>query len=322
MTTKKAPSRSAKTARTATAAKSASTATATRTPKTAKTARAVRKTVGEPAATRAPTRSLRTRPKELQPLGPAKRIRGTASSRKVLQVLMAFTPEHPIVTVDAIAKGIKVPLSTAYRYIALLREVGLVTDDGHGGYHLSPRMVELARASRAAFSFIELALPLMEKLRDASGETVTLIRRVGDAAICIERAESAQRVRLSFEVGSSFPLHRGAAPKLLLAHMADREREDYLSRARRVDPEMKRRPGPFSEELATIARQGWSESMEEITPDIWAAAAPVIEGARLAAALSVAGPSFRLSVRQRARIVALVRRTAEEISEQIALLAR
>jgi DNA-binding IclR family transcriptional regulator len=262
------------------------------------------------------------RPRQLLPLAPAKRIRGTASSRKVLQVLTAFTPERPIVTVDAIAKGVKVPLSTAYRYIALLREVGLVTDDGHGGYHLSPRMVELARASRAAFSFIDVALPVMEKLRDASGETVILVRRVGDAAICVERVESAQRVRLSFDVGASFPLHRGASPKLLLAYMADRERNEYLARARKIDPDLRRRPGPFAEELATIARQGWAESTEEITPDIWAAAAPVVEGTRLAAALSVCGPAFRLTDRQRSRIIALTRRAAEEISEQLVAMGR
>lgn len=279
-----------------------------------------RKTATQSRATT--PRAVTQRPKELQPLAPAKRIRGTASSRKVLQVLTAFTPDRPIVTVDAIAKSVKVPLSTAYRYIALLRETGLVTDDGHGGYHLSPRMVELARASRAAFSFIDVALPVMEKLRDSSGETVILVRRVGDAAICIERVESAQRVRLSFDVGASFPLHRGASPKLLLAHMADRERNEYLVRARKIDPDLRRRPGPFAEELATIAKQGWAESTEEITPDIWAAAAPVVEGTRLAAALSVAGPAFRLTERQRSRIVALTRRAADEISEQLVAIGR
>ena len=267
-------------------------------------------------------RTVPERPRELVPLAPAKRIRGTASSRKVLQVLTSFTPERPITTVDALARTVKVPLSTAYRYIALLREVGLVTDDGHGGYHLSPRMVELARASRAAFSFIDVALPVMEKLRDASGETVILIRRVGDAAICVERVESAQRVRLSFEVGAAFPLHRGAAPKLLLAYMVERERDEYLARARKIDADLRRRPGAFVEELDAIARQSWAESSQEITPDIWAAAAPVIEGNRLAAAVSVAGPAYRLTARQRSRIIALTRRAGEEISEQLVSLAR
>jgi DNA-binding IclR family transcriptional regulator len=256
-------------------------------------------------------------PRALRMPEPAKRIRGTASSRKVLQVLTSFSPEQPVLTVDALAKRIKVPLSTAYRYVALLREVGLMTDDSQGGYHLSPRLVELARASRAAFSFIDVAQPVMETLRDASGETVILVRRVGDSAICVERVESAQRVRLSFEIGAAFPLHRGASPKILLAYMSQRERDDYLTRVRKVDNDLRRRPAPLSEELARIAEQAWAESSEEITPDIWAAAAPIFDNGRLVAALSVAGPAYRLPARARPRIIALTRKAAEQVSARL-----
>ena len=262
------------------------------------------------------------RPLALQPVEPARRIRGTSSSRKVLQLLTAFTPEQPVASVDALARRIKVPLSTAYRYVALLREVGLVTDDGQGGYHLSPRVVELARAARAAITFVDVARPLMEQLRDASGETVILIRRVEDAAICVERIESAQRVRLSFEVGTAFPLHRGASPKLLLAWMSAKERDDYLARARKTDAELRRRPGAIAAELEQIAARGWAESSEEITPDIWAAAAPVFEGQRLVAALSVAGPAYRLPPRTRAKVITQTRRSAAEISALLSAQAR
>ena len=102
----------------------------------------------------------------------------------------------------------------------------------------------------------------------------------------------------------------------------DRERNEYLSRARKIGPDLRRRTGPFSEELANIVRNGWSESLEEITPDVWATAAPVVEGTRLVAALSVAGPAFRLTERQRTRIIALTRRAADEISEQLAAIGR
>ena len=269
-----------------------------------------------------PSRTVAERPRALVPLAPAKRIRGTASSRKVLQVLTAFTPERPVVTVDALARSVRVPLSTAYRYIALLREVGLVTDDGRGGYHLSPRVVELARASRAAVGFLDIARPVMERLCEASGETAVLIRRVGDAAVCVERVESAQRVRLSFDVGSAFPLHRGASPKVLLASMGERERGDYLVRARRIDPALRQRGARFEQELESIVRQGWAESTEEITPDIWAVAAPVVEGDATIAALSVAGPAYRLTGRQRSRIVSLTRAAAADISAQLSALVR
>jgi DNA-binding IclR family transcriptional regulator len=37
-----------------------------------------------------------------------------------------------------------------YRYIALLRDTGLLIGDDRGAYHLSPRVISLARAAEAA----------------------------------------------------------------------------------------------------------------------------------------------------------------------------
>ena len=46
-----------------------------------------------------------------------------------------------------------------YRYIALLRETGLLVGDERGAYHLSARLISLARAAEAAESIIEVADP-------------------------------------------------------------------------------------------------------------------------------------------------------------------
>jgi DNA-binding IclR family transcriptional regulator len=43
-----------------------------------------------------------------------------------------------------------------YRYIALLRETGLLIGDDHGCYQLSARLISLARAAEAAESIIEI----------------------------------------------------------------------------------------------------------------------------------------------------------------------
>jgi DNA-binding IclR family transcriptional regulator len=37
-----------------------------------------------------------------------------------------------------------------YRYIALLRDTGLLIGDDRGAYHLSPQLISLARAAEAA----------------------------------------------------------------------------------------------------------------------------------------------------------------------------
>src|SRR6476620_6862413 len=68
---------------------------------------------------------------------------GAESSRKLLHALLAFDEHHPSWTVPGLASHLGVPQSTMYRYIALLREVGLVDSAGGGEY----RLTEIGRAS-------------------------------------------------------------------------------------------------------------------------------------------------------------------------------
>ena len=49
-----------------------------------------------------------------------------------------------------LAEVTAIPLPSMYRYIALLRDTGLLVSDDRGAYHLSPRLIGLARAAEAA----------------------------------------------------------------------------------------------------------------------------------------------------------------------------
>lgn len=233
-------------------------------------------------------------------------------------MLSWFDPQRPVATVETLAAVAGVPKSTGYRYVSLLRETGFLAENGRGGYHLGPRVFRLARAAEAAMSVRDIAQPFMDTLCEATGETVILVRRVGDHAVCFGRAESPRHVRLSFEVGAALPLHLGASPKLLLAHLPARERDDYLARTARTDPELRSRLARFELELERIRASGVAFSSAEITRDVWAVAAPLWRGSRILAALSVAGPSFRLRGATRARATRLTREAALEISNAIA----
>lgn len=243
-----------------------------------------------------------------------KRTYGTSSSRKVLSILGYFDRRRPIATIDELANAIGVPKSTAYRYVSLLREMGFVMENGRGGYHLSPSVINMSAAARAAISYGEVARPFMEQLSDDSGETVLLVQRVGDNAVCVARAESTQPIRLSYDVGASFALHRGGAPgKLLLAYLEPRERDTYLARAL---PEERTAPprAAFERELEQIRASGFALALNEIILDVCGMAVPIYETDSVVAALCVAGPSYRLNGATRLGIEALLRESAQCIS--------
>lgn len=238
-------------------------------------------------------------------------IPGAGSARKVLDLLFCFSTDRPVWTAHELARAIVVSSATVYRYIALLRDVGLVDDDGYGNYRLSMRTTRLAAAAEAGRSTLEaIALPVMTRIRDEINETVLFARRVGDSAITIERVETQQPIQLRFDVGQRTPLYRGAMARVLLAALPREERDAYLAATFPGG-----RPEELSDEaLAVLARDGYAENFGEIDEGIWGTGAAIRMNGVTVAALGVAAPLYRLDERARARIIEVVRAGADEVS--------
>lgn len=230
-------------------------------------------------------------------------------------MLLAFGPQRPRARVDELALAANVPLSSAYRYIGLLRSMGLVAETGDGAYQLTPRVMGLASAARLANGLHTLLRPVLEDLRETTGESALFLRRAGDHVVCTDLVESSHPVRLSFTPGHPMPLHAGAGAKLLLATLPREEQAAYLARHDQQIAGAQRQK--LSRELLSLARQGWSISEAEVDDGVWAAAAVVKDVGVLAGVLTVAGPAFRISSAQRDKILGSVRHAAGEISRRL-----
>ena len=243
--------------------------------------------------------------------------RGVASPAKVLRMLMAFSPERPTARVEELARVVGVPLSTAYRYLALLRDTGLVADHRGGEYHLTAKVFSLAQAARLAGGLHAIVRPVLHALREQTGESVLFLRRVGLSAVCSDMVESGRPMRLSFVPGQPMPLYRGAGAKLLLATMDREDVESYLSGKGVLPASLARRRGRIADELAALAKRGWAISEGEVDDGVWAAASLVRSGDEILGAVSVAGPAFRLTAEKRRLILARVRAAGADLSQQL-----
>ncbi len=145
------------------------------------------------------------------------------------------------------------PRATAHRLAVALEVHGLVKRDGDGRFALGPRLTGLELPVRAR--------PALERLRDATGESVQLYIRRGDRRLCVASLESPHGLRTIVPVGASLPLEVGSAGKVL------------------------RGEGP-----------GVAESVEERERGVASASAPVFgPGGDVVAAVSVSGPIERTS---------------------------
>lgn len=253
---------------------------------------------------------------DLKPKGSEVRVPGAESGRRLLHVLLSFSEARPLWTVSRLSEELGLTPTTVYRYIALLREVGLVDSAPANEYRLSDLAASLAGAASAARApLADVALPVLMRLRDTIDETVLVARRSGTRVFTVNRVESRKPVRLQFEVGQAMSLHTGSAPRVLLAAMPKRERDQYLAG---LPPELRNSDMLTPDALDLVLREGVTESFEEVDEGIWGTAAAIVVDGVTVGAIGCAAPIFRTDVDKRRMIRELIVGGAAEIARSMA----
>ena len=180
-------------------------------------------------------------------------------------------------TLAEVVDATGLPRATAHRLAAALEVHGFVGRDGEGRFVLGPRLATLGLPAAAR--------PALEALRDATGESVQLYVRRGNQRLCVDALESPHGLRTIVPVGALLPLHVGSAGKVL-------------------------------DEDPAVLRRGWAESVEERERGVASVSAPVFDGGRVLAAVSVSGPlerTTRAPGRRYATAVVAAARAVEEL---------
>lgn len=188
-------------------------------------------------------------------------------------------------------------------------------------YCLGTKILELAH-NVPKKSVQETSLPIMGQLSRKTGETVTLTGLRKQDGICLEKVDGHHAFRVSFERGTTFPLHAGASGKVLLAYL-DPQKQDQIIRELKYDKFSETtitEPKRLKAEIATISRQGFALSNGEMIRGTYGIAAPIFSLSRnVIAALSISAPNHRLEEKQRKQMVQLIVAAANKITDELAL---
>ncbi len=193
-----------------------------------------------------------------------------------------------------IAEKVGLHKSTVHRMLATLEDRGFVArNPATDRYRLGMRVWELTAHLSNSDDPSVLLLPEMELLRDLLGETVSLYVRDGKERIRIQAVQSNQAVRRVANVGARLPLYVGASSKVLLAFGDDATRR-LVMEDEGWPASMNR--ASYVAMLEGIRTAGYATSIEEREAGAAAVSAPIFNrSGKLAAALSVSGPSGRLT---------------------------
>jgi len=190
-----------------------------------------------------------------------------------------------------LTKDLGVPRSTVYRILNTLQAHRVVRRNLDGTYVLGPRLLALAShvSPEATYDVMAIAQPVMARLAEETGEGNKLSVLDRDSALVVAATPGTQEYGLHPAVGQSFPLHAGAASKVIMAHLAKEELDRLLAQPlKKYTQHTLTDPAKLRAELTRIRNQGWAQDRGEHVGSVCALAAPIYDpSGKFLAALSV-----------------------------------
>lgn len=192
---------------------------------------------------------------------------------------------EPGATITGLSEVLAIPRSTIYRILNSLEAGAVVVKEGEG-YHLGPKLVRWASTVTRGVDLVSLARPHLDRLASEQLATVKLSILDGDEALVVAVAESPRQYSISTQVGSRFPLHAGAASKVLLSYVSPDRRDTILAGPiEPITPSTVVDNDRIRTMIEHIQDQGFATDHGEYVKGINAVAAPVFgpDGACVAA---------------------------------------
>ncbi|WP_085906696.1 IclR family transcriptional regulator [Kiloniella majae] len=245
---------------------------------------------------------------------------GVGLLHKAFEILNLFQLDHADWSQSEIIEKTGMSRSTVSRLVRYLAETGYLAEIPKAGrYSLGMAAINLGQRAQAGFDIRVICQPVLDKLAKITSETIilTVFDKGSNCAVCVDQIESRRGgLRVFEEVGASFPLHAGAAPRSILAALPDPLVDGYLEQELlSFTPQTMIDKKRLKEDIAAIRSQGYAVSSEETYEGAAGISAAFLnsDGQPLGS-LAVAFPVHRLGEQERVIMGRQLRKFADEIS--------
>jgi len=153
------------------------------------------------------------------------------TATRTLDVFEAFATAKRPLTLSELARAIGAPVASCFGIVRTLERRGyLYSARPRRGLYPTRRLLDQARLIAAHDPLSSRLDSALAALRDRTGETVLLGKRLGDRAVYLDVREGPQTVRYTARVGDLKPLHSSAVGKALLGTLAEGDCRRLLDR--------------------------------------------------------------------------------------------
>lgn len=242
---------------------------------------------------------------------------GVQSVDRAIDVLEAMTELGGAATLSELAATTGLALPTIHRLVRTLVSRGYARQAPSRRYTLGPNLIRLGESAGRQLG--AGARPHLEQLARELGETANLAMIDRGMAVYVAQASSAHSMRMFTEVGRRVYGHCTGVGKAVLAQLPDEEVREIVARvgmpastdASITDLDQ------LLEELGRVRELGWAMDDGEQEVGVRCFAVPV-PGAPTPTAVSVSGPSARVTLELGERAVPVLREAADRIGAELA----
>lgn len=242
------------------------------------------------------------------------------SGKKLLQVLEILCSEG-IMGVTEISKSLSLGKSAIHRFLSTLVESGYVRKTAHNRkYCPTLKTFTIGAMIRDRINLVDQARMHMKDLANETGESVFLSVYSSGKVAYLDKVDSRELLKIDLPLGRRAPAHCTAPGKVFLSNLQPQDLEDYLKHNKLVAHTNNtiNSSKALKSELDKVRKQGYAIDNEETLEGVRCVAAPIFdELGNVISAISLVGPSVRLSEERLAAISRAVVRITTEISENL-----
>lgn len=240
---------------------------------------------------------------------------------RALHLLEIMAEEKREVELKELCKKTHINITTLYRLLWTLQNRGFIAQNPHTErYRLGLKLLQLGHAVIDQIELRKIALPFLEKLMEKTGETANLVVLDQGEAVYIDKVESPASLRMFFRIGRQAPAHATGVGRVLLAALPSEKVTEIIKSKGlcKLTENTITSPENLQKELERIRENGFAIDNEECEVGAKCIAAPIRDYTnQVVAAVSISGPSARLSEERLDDLVIVVKETASKISKEI-----
>jgi DNA-binding IclR family transcriptional regulator len=267
----------------------------------------------------------KTVPQEEKIRDPGKERGGVQSIERAFAIAEEVARNREGIGLAELSKRVGLHNSTTFHLVKTMVQLGYVSQLADSRkYRIGRRMFTLAAGALDEIELVSVATPILEKLTSATGEYSHFAIRSGEQIVVVAKTAGTGIFQMVDRTGAVRPAHATALGKVLLSALSPSQLERYLETCelRKFTAKTIVEKDALVREIEEVRRKGLAFDDGEFDPEARCVAVPVRDfTGRVAGAIGMSGPMWRLSLQALQEKSKYVREAAVELSAELGFQA-